>query len=62
MKRDEIMAVINGLAKSQGFYSRMAMTLGVMQTEDPAGYDRIMSELEAQNFKDSVDLVIYLET
>ena len=62
MKRDEILKVIGSLASSQGFYSRLYSNLTELRMNDPDEYDRIMTQLEEQNFKDAVDLVMYLET
>lgn len=62
MKRNEIMSAIKGLAKSQGFYGRMYSYLSEQETNEPDVFDRNMRVLEAQNFKDVVDLVFYLES
>lgn len=62
MKRDEILKAIGSLASSQGFYSRLYLNLTELRMDDPDEYDRIMTKLEEQNFKDAVDLVMYLET
>lgn len=48
-------------AKGQGSYGRLDARLDELQAEDPDKYDEVMQELDAQNFKDIVDLVMYLE-
>ena len=58
MKRDEILAKIKDLAQSQGMYGRLLSDLQNMPQEM---YNTVMENLEAQNFKDSVDLVLYIE-
>ena len=58
MKRDEILATIKDLAQSQGMYSRLLSDLQNMPKEL---YNTVMADLEAQNFKDAVDLVMYIE-
>lgn len=58
MKRDEIMKTIRSLAQSQGFYGRLLADIEDLSEER---YDEVMTQLEAQNFKDSVDLVLFLE-
>ena len=58
MKRDEILATIKDLAQSQGSYGRLLSDLQNMPQEM---YNTIMADLEAQNFKDVVDLVLYIE-
>lgn len=51
MNKEEIYDAIESLSHSQGFYERLLNHLN----------DEILSELEAQNFKDVVDLVMYIE-
>ena len=61
MKRAEIMNTIRQLACSQGFYSRLYSRLADAEANNFDAYDAFMGELEAQNFGDAVDLVLYLE-
>lgn len=61
MKREEILNIIKSLAKSQGFYGRLYMDVLYAQNNHPEEYEEFMSELERKNFKDPVDLVIFLE-
>ena len=61
MNRDWIMQTIRMLSRSQGMYGRLLNDLEELKAVDPGAYDDIMSELEAQNFADEVDLVMYLE-
>lgn len=58
MNRQQIMETINSLAKSQGLYCRIKQSIEEMTKEDR---EKFLSHLEAQNFKDSVDLVLYFE-
>ena len=53
MKKEQILDVIKSLAKSQGFYGRLLEHIN----ENPSYLDF----LEKQNFKDSVDFVLYME-
>lgn len=53
MTKQEIMEAIKSLAKSQGFYGRLYETL----KENPEALDF----LAKQNFKDSLDMVMFLE-
>ena len=48
-------------SKGQGSYGRLDARLDELQAEDPDKYDEVMQELDAQNFKDIVDLAMYLE-
>lgn len=58
MKREEIMEIIKSLASSQGLYSRLYRDLMELDEDE---YDEVMTELESQNFKDGVDLVMFIE-
>ena len=58
MKRDEILETIRSLAQSQGSYGRLLQDLENMPKEL---YNTVMADLEAQNFKDAVDLIMYIE-
>ncbi|MCI7555078.1 MAG: hypothetical protein MST00_06575 [Tenericutes bacterium] len=59
MKREEIMETIKSLASSQGFYGRLYRDLMELDEDE---YDEVMTELESQNFKDGVDLVMFIES
>ena len=59
MKREEIMEIIKSLANSQGLYSRLYRDLMELDEDE---YDEVMTELESQNFKDGVDLVMFIES
>ena len=56
MKANEILETIKMLAKSQGFYGRL---LNAIETSEER--ENILAELESENFKDPVDLVMFLE-
>ena len=58
MKREEIMETIKSLASSQGLYSRLYRDLMELDEEK---YNEVMTELESQNFKDGIDLIMYIE-
>lgn len=53
MSKDEILLTVKSLGMSQGFYGRLYLEL--VENDD------LLLELERQNFKDSVDLILYLE-
>lgn len=53
MNKKEIMEAIKSLAKSQGFYGRLY--------EDLKENTEALEFLEKQNFKDSLDMVMFLE-
>lgn len=58
MKRNDIINAITQLSYSQGFYGRLLRDL---QSLDEGTYDEVMTELEAQNFSDTVDMVLFFE-
>lgn len=53
MSKQEIMEVIEALAHSQGYYSRLYVTL----KEHPEA----LEFLEKQNFKKPIDIIMFLE-
>lgn len=53
MTKEQILGEIESLAMSQGFYGRLLRDI----KENPA----MLDELERQNFKDSLDMVLFLE-
>lgn len=59
MKREEIMETIKSLSSSQGLYDRLYRDLMELDEDE---YDEVMTELESQNFKDGVDLVMFIES
>lgn len=58
MNREQILEAIQSLAKSQGFYGRLLQQINEAEEDVREGF---LSELEFKNFKDTVDLVLYLE-
>lgn len=58
MDREEMMAIFKDLARSQGFYGRLVEAI---EEADPWDRDNFWDELESKNFRDTVDLVMYLE-
>lgn len=62
MSIEEIMSAIRSLAGSQGFYGRLYNELWEMQTNDPDQWEEVKNTLEAQNFNDTLDIVMYFET
>ena len=58
MNRQQILDTFRSLAKSQGFYGRLLDYIYSMEEGDQ---DRYLSHLEQQKFRDSVELILYLE-
>ena len=61
LKRDDILKTFEGLSRSQGLYGRLLRQLYDMKENDPDAYERYMQELEDQEFKDELDLIMYIE-
>jgi hypothetical protein len=53
MNREQILAAVKELAKSQGFYGRLLETL--------RNNEKALAYLEEQKFGDVVDMVMFLE-
>lgn len=56
MSKEQIWQTLNNLAQSQGFYGRL-----VHDIEQSGRKDEILTQLEKQNFKEPVDLVLFIE-
>ena len=61
MKMDEIIGVIASLASSQGFYGRLYNDILDLKKNDKKGYNKLKRTMEAQNFHDAVDVVMWIE-
>ena len=61
MKREAIMEAFKSLGASQGSYGRIYSNLLLLQEQEPEEYNDIMEELEAKQFNDTVDLVMFME-
>lgn len=61
MKIEDILNAIQDLAQSQGFYGRLLRDLLEIRDTDKERWQEIVDLLEAQNFKTTLDLVLYLE-
>ncbi len=57
MDREKILDAVAMLAQSQGFYGRLLrfLTSGTDEAEN------MLAEMEAQNFGDTLDMVLWLE-
>ena len=61
MKWDDIINVFRGLACSQGFYGRLLRDLEELEDNDPGRFAEVVSPFEAQNFRDDVDVILFVE-
>ena len=58
MKMEEIMKLIEMLAKSNGFYSRLLNEIAELPEHV---YNELKEEWEEQNFKDDIEFILWLE-
>ena len=58
MKREEIMNLISGLARSTGWYSSLYLSIMEMDEEDR---DEYLTYLEEQDFKGDLDFILWYE-
>lgn len=61
MKMNQIMDLITELSCSQGFYGRLKRDILEMKENFPDQYDMLVENWEYQNFKDSLDFILYIE-
>lgn len=61
MKINEILDVVRDLAQSQGLYGRILAYWEELMENAPDEWIEIANELEAQNFKNTVDFILYVE-
>jgi len=58
MNRNDIKQVFIDLSKSQGFYGRLLRNIDELEDDEKEEY---WTNLEQQNFKDSLDLILFIE-
>ena len=58
----QVLDVIRDLSHSQGFYSRLYEAILELKQNDEAAFNEFAKAVEAQNFRDSVDVVLFFET
>lgn len=58
----QVIDVIRDLSHSQGFYSRMYERILYLKENEPESFETFKNEVEAQNFKEPVDVVLYFES
>ena len=61
MNIEQILEVILELSYSQGFYGRLYENLMNIKDADEIAWSSIVETLEAQDFKEPLDLILYLE-
>lgn len=61
MNREQILNVINTMAKHDEFYARLRDNLSDLQVIDTGAYEELMQTYEKMHFVDILDLRKYLE-
>lgn len=61
MDRNDILDAIRELSFSQGFYGRLLRDFMELKAYDPDAFDDVMTQLEAQKFGDTLDMVLFFE-
>ena len=62
MNAVQVIEVIKELSNSQGFYSRLYRNIVELKENDEDGFNEWCNEIEALNFKEPIDVVLYLES
>ena len=58
MKRNDIIALFKSLACSQGFYGRLLRDIDALPDDLK---EQFWNDMEAQRFKDAIDVILYIE-
>lgn len=58
----QVIDVIQNLSHSQGFYTRLYNEITEMARTDKEAFERFKTVMEAQEFKDDLDVIMYFET
>ena len=59
---EEVLKLIEDLAKSQGLYCRLLESIREMEEFYPEHFESYKRALETQRFKDPVDVVMFFES
>ena len=58
---EQVVDVIEMLSYSQGFYGRLLDEIMYIEENEPRKYEVFKNIIEAQEFKDPVDVVLFFE-
>ena len=61
MNAIQVLDVIRELSHSQGFYSRLYQTILDLKESNEDAFNEWCDEIESLNFKEPIDVVLYLE-
>ena len=58
---DDVINIIIELSYMQGFYGRLLRDIAETKKEAPEYFDMFVKEIESQNFRTMLDVVMYFE-
>ena len=58
---EKVIEVVQMLSHSQGFYGRLLREINYIQEYEPEKFEEFKEIIEAQEFKDPVDVVLFFE-
>ena len=58
---DDVIDIIDTLSHSQGFYGRLLRDIYELKKYDPEMFAMFVDEIESQNFRTALDVVMYFE-
>ena len=58
---DDVIDIIYNLSYSQGFYGRLLRDIGELKKYEPEHFEMFVEEIESQNFRTALDVVMYFE-
>ena len=58
---NDVIDVLVQLSYSQGFYGRLLRDIGELKKYEPEHFKMFVEEIESQNFRTALDVVMYFE-
>lgn len=58
---DDVIDIIDTLSHSQGFYGRLLRDIYELKKYEPEMFMMFVDEIESQNFRTALDVVMYFE-
>lgn len=58
---NDVINILIELSHSQGFYGRLLRDIAETKKEAPEYFDMFVEEIESQNFRTALDVVMYFE-
>lgn len=58
---NDVIDIIHNLSYSQGFYGRLLRDIAELKKYEPEHFEMFVEEIESQNFRTALDVVMYFE-